>query len=85
MRPETDVFLTIEQLAGRYGRKVSTVKTLVSRNPGALPPSVKLGSAKNAPVRFRLSDILKWEAERADEQAKRAQTLSVTCLKGLLG
>lgn len=85
MKPENEVFLTIEQLAERYGRKLSTVKTLVSRNPGALPPSIKLGRARNAPVRFRLSDCVKWESELAKEQEQRSRKASVRCLQDLLG
>ncbi|SET86503.1 hypothetical protein SAMN04487962_13310 [Marinobacter segnicrescens] len=84
MKPEHDVFLTIEQLAARYNRKVSTVKTLVSRSPEALPPSIKLGNARNAPVRFRLSDCIKWEDTLMQRQATRNRQTSVRSLKCLL-
>lgn len=42
----------------------STIKTLTSRRPEALPPFFKVGNSKNSPIRWRKSDVDSWIAEQ---------------------
>lgn len=64
----TDNILTKEDIAKRYQISLSSVNTLCSRNPDALPRFFKLGNAKNSPVRFRLSDVLAFEEAQVARQ-----------------
>lgn len=63
-----NVIMTKEDIAKRYGISLSSVNTLCSRNPDALPRFFKLGNAKNSPVRFRLSDVLVFEEAQVARQ-----------------
>lgn len=63
-----NVIMTKEDIAKRYGISLSSVNTLCSRNPEALPRFFKLGNAKNSPVRFRLTDVLAFEEAQVARQ-----------------
>ena len=51
-----DRFLTVRELAKRYGRTVDGIYKMIRR--GALPAGVHIGFHH----RWRLSDILEWES-----------------------
>lgn len=70
-----NVIMTKEDIAKRYGISLSSVNTLCSRNPEALPRFFKLGNAKNSPVRFRLSDVLAFEEAQVALQAAANQSI----------
>lgn len=70
-----NVIMTKEDIAKRYGISLSSVNTLCSRNPEALPRFFKLGNAKNSPVRFRLSDVLAFEEAQVARQAAVNQSI----------
>ena len=63
-----NVIMTKEDIAKRYGISLSSINTLCSRNPEALPRFFKLGNAKNSPVRFRLTDVLAFEEAQVARQ-----------------
>lgn len=63
-----NVILTKADLAVRQKRSLESITTACSRNPSAVPPFFKLGNNKNSPIRFRLSDVIEWEAEMAEQQ-----------------
>ncbi|ELB2782914.1 hypothetical protein [Vibrio alginolyticus] len=65
-----DVILTKQDLAERQKRSVESITTACSRNPSSLPPFFKLGTNRNSPIRFRLSDVIAWEDEQAEKQKK---------------
>lgn len=69
-----DEILTKEDIAKRYRISLSSVNTLCSRNPEALPKFFKLGNAKNSPVRFRLSDVMAFEAAQVARQGSEDLT-----------
>jgi hypothetical protein len=71
-----DPILTKADLAKRQKRSLESITTACSRNPASVPPFFKLGNNKNSPIRFRLSDVIAWESEMAEQQAK--VTSSVT-------
>jgi excisionase family DNA binding protein len=54
-------FLSTEDLADRYAVPVQTVYAWLHK--GTAPPSLKIGRYR----RFRLSDVLAWEAARMKE------------------
>lgn len=70
-----NVIMTKEDIAKRYGISLSSVNTLCSRNPEALPRFFKLGNAKNSPVRFRLTDVLAFEEAQVARQAAVNQSI----------
>jgi len=70
-----NVIMTKEDIAKRYGISLSSVNTLCSRNPEALPRFFKLGNAKNSPVRFRLSDVLSFEEVQVARQVAANQSI----------
>ena len=66
--------LTTEELAARIGVAVGTLQNWrTRRNAGEEigPPFVKLGngSAHKTPVRYRVTDVLEWEASLTDQTA----------------
>ncbi|MCF9124773.1 hypothetical protein J8A01_15390 [Vibrio parahaemolyticus] len=65
-----DAILTKQDLAERQKRSVESITTACSRNPSSLPPFFKLGTNRNSPIRFRLSDVIAWEDEQAEKQKK---------------
>ncbi|OSP11368.1 hypothetical protein B7489_19700 [Vibrio alginolyticus] len=65
-----DVILTKQDLAERQKRSVESITTACSRNPSSLPPFFKLGTNRNSPICFRLSDVIAWEDEQAEKQKK---------------
>ncbi|TOH45144.1 hypothetical protein CGI80_24215 [Vibrio parahaemolyticus] len=65
-----DVILTKQDLAERQKRSVESITTACSRNPSSLPPFFKLGTNRNSPIRFRLSDVIAWEDEQTEKQKK---------------
>ncbi|EKO3564779.1 hypothetical protein P0E95_001110 [Vibrio metschnikovii] len=71
-----DVILTKSDLAKRQKRSLESITTACSRNPSAVPPFFKLGNNRNSPIRFRLSDVIEWEAEMADQQKLVASSYS---------
>ena len=64
--------LTKADLAKRQQRSFESITTACSRNPSSVPPFFKLGNTKNSPIRFRLSDVIAWEAEMAEQQKQVA-------------
>lgn len=64
--------LTKADLAKRQQRSLESITTACSRNPSSVPPFFKLGNTKNSPIRFRLSDVIAWEAEMSAQQAQLA-------------
>jgi hypothetical protein len=62
-----DRWLTMEQVGDRQQIPISTLRDWRARGYG--PRSTKLGRGRNGAVRYRLSDVEAWEAER--EQADR--------------
>ncbi|NAW77566.1 MULTISPECIES: hypothetical protein [Vibrio] len=71
-----DVILTKSDLAKRQKRSLESITTACSRNPSAVPPFFKLGNNRNSPIRFRLSDVIEWEAEMAGQQKLVASSYS---------
>jgi hypothetical protein len=71
-----DQILTKADLAKRQKRSLESITTACSRNPSSVPPFFKLGNTKNSPIRFRLSDVIAWEAEMAAQQAKIASSVT---------
>ena len=73
-----DVILTKADLAKRQKRSLESITTACSRNPSSIPPYFKLGTNKNSPIRFRLSDVIAWENKLAELQqlkvAEQAQS-----------
>lgn len=68
--------LTKADLAKRQQRSLESITTACSRNPSSVPPFFKLGNTKNSPIRFRLSDVIAWEAEMATQQAQIAASVT---------
>lgn len=68
-----DVILTKEQLAQRQQRSVESISTACSRHPHAVPRFFKLGTHKNSPIRFRLSDVIAWEERQVVLEQERIQ------------
>lgn len=68
--------LTKADLAKRQQRSFESITTACSRNPSSVPPFFKLGNTKNSPIRFRLSDVIAWEAEMAAQQAQIAASVT---------
>lgn len=68
--------LTKADLAKRQKRSLESITTACSRNPSSVPPFFKLGNTKNSPIRFRLSDVIAWEAEMATQQAQIAASVT---------
>lgn len=56
-----DVFLTTDELAARYKVPVETVRKW--RSEGTGPQGARFGKH----VRYRLSDVERWERERFDQ------------------
>lgn len=51
------MYLTIKQFAEMFNISASTVASDISRNPGKLPPFIRIGRA----IRFSHDDIIEWE------------------------
>lgn len=68
--------LTKADLAKRQQRSLESITTACSRNPTSVPPFFKLGNTKNSPIRFRLSDVIAWEAEMAAQQSRVAASVT---------
>jgi len=66
-----NTILTKADLAKRQQRSLESITTACSRNPSSVPPFFKLGTNKNSPIRFRLSDVIAWEDELAELQKKQ--------------
>lgn len=66
-----NTILTKADLAKRQQRSLESITTACSRNPSSVPPFFKLGTNKNSPIRFRLSDVIGWEDELAELQKKQ--------------
>lgn len=52
--------LVADEVAERLAIPVATLRKNVSVNPEAVPPFLKLGNARNSPVRWRPSDVEAW-------------------------
>jgi predicted DNA-binding transcriptional regulator AlpA len=65
-------WLSRQQLADRYGLPVKTPAQWASKGTG--PRYARIGRH----VRYRLSDVIAWEAERFESHAPRAARPSVT-------
>jgi len=57
----TNSHLKKADIATRLGLSLKTVDKACSQNPASLPRFFKLGTGKNAPIRFRLEDVLAFE------------------------
>lgn len=82
-----ETFITKKQLAERYQMSVKSINTMCSmKGVKPIPCFIKLGPHSNSPIRFRMSDVLAWEAEQAEKQRLRdAETDNETSLEELLG
>jgi DNA-binding transcriptional MerR regulator len=56
-------FLSIEELAERYGLSVNTIRSW--RQLGTGPVATKIGGA----LRYAMDDVLTWEKENRDEES----------------
>lgn len=56
-----DALLTTAELAARWKRSPDAIRLDRVRDPQRGPAYVKLGPGRNAPVRYRLSDVLAYE------------------------
>jgi predicted DNA-binding transcriptional regulator AlpA len=65
---DDDRWLSIKDLSERYQLPIGTIRDWRHRGTG--PRGVRFGNA----VRFRLSEVLRWEAER--ERASQGQVAS---------
>jgi hypothetical protein len=65
-----DRWLSMEDLAARLGMQVPTLRDWRARGYG--PQGVKFGTARGAPVRYRLSEVERFEAEMEAAEAGRA-------------
>lgn len=61
-----NTFLSAQQLADRYDVPVATVHRWLHHRTA--PRSLKIGRHR----RFRLSDVIDWEAEQADDRSTDA-------------
>ena len=59
---ETDRYLTTKEVAERYRTTESTVHGWQYKRTG--PPSIRIGKRRL----YRLSDLVTWEAEHADDR-----------------
>ncbi len=66
-----NTILTKADLAERQQRSLESITTACSRNPSSVPPFFKLGTNRNSPIRFRLSDVIAWENELAELQKQQ--------------
>ncbi|WP_282110767.1 hypothetical protein [Shewanella algicola] len=66
-----NTILTKADLAERQQRSLESITTACSRNPSSVPPFFKLGTNRNSPIRFRLSDVIAWEDELAELQKQQ--------------
>lgn len=64
---QNEVFLTKADIAERYRISESTVDSHCSRNPSALPPYIKLGTASNSLIRFPMSGVMEFERRKLSE------------------
>ncbi|MBJ9642652.1 helix-turn-helix domain-containing protein [Citrobacter sp. FDAARGOS_156] len=60
------MYLTIKQFAEIFNLSASTVASDISRNPGKLPPFIRIGRA----IRFSLDDIVEWENAHRQNKLK---------------
>ena len=60
-------FLKKGDIASRYGLSTKTIDSMCSKNPRALPPFIKLGTAKNSPIRFPMSGVIEFERRKLSE------------------
>jgi len=67
---DSDRWLSMEALAARWGMQVPTLRDW--RACGRGPQGVKFGTGRSAPVRYRLSEVLRFEAELEAAEAERA-------------
>ena len=56
--------LTAKDVAELLSIPVSTLRKNVSFNKSAVPPFIKLGSAHNSPIRWRVQDVEDWLQEQ---------------------
>ncbi|WP_185923074.1 helix-turn-helix transcriptional regulator [Hafnia paralvei] len=54
------MYITIKQLALRWGISPSTIASDITRNPTKLPPFIRLGRA----IRFPVSAVEAWEKQQ---------------------
>lgn len=66
MKPkEHSIILTTQQLASRWGMSIRTLESWRQNDKG--PNYMKLGDGRRATVLYRLSDVLKFEAENLNK------------------
>lgn len=53
------MYLSIEALAGRWGRSISSIRR--DWAAGLIPPPIRLGRRA---IRWRIEDVVAWEAAR---------------------
>jgi hypothetical protein len=81
----SEQFLDKNDLSVRYKLSVKSISSMCSRNKSALPPFIKLGSARNSPIRWRLKDCLEWEEHQAEIQRLVTASEQEPSLEDLLG
>lgn len=67
---DDDIFLSNRDLAERYGKPLATIRDWRIRRTG--PRGIKIGGA----VRYRLSEVKRWEREAEQAEAERRQPVS---------
>lgn len=84
----TEQILTKSDIASRYKLSKKSVDKACSQSPESLPPFFKLGMGKNSPIRFKLSEVLKWEQAQQDIQQRAVEakvSQDALSLENLLG
>ena len=62
-----DTYHSKQFLAERWGVSKKTLDSMCSKNPKGLPRFIKTGAAKNSPIRFPMSEIIKFEKKKLSE------------------
>jgi transposase-like protein len=70
-RSKPEVWLSVEQLSGRLGIPVNTLRAW--RRQGHGPKGTKLGRGRSGAVRYRLAEIERWEREQDQAPAASQQ------------
>jgi len=78
---------TKADLAKYFSVSEKSISTACSRTPSSLPKFFKLGVSSNSPVRFRLEDVLAFEAKmiaRQEQLQAEVEAMKTTELTSLL-
>jgi hypothetical protein len=70
-RSKPEVWLSVEQLSGRLGIPVNTLRAW--RRQGHGPKGIKLGRGQSGAVRYRLTEVERWERQQEQAQLPGSQ------------